>query len=1494
MVSYDNSGAGRLRPPSGAATVTTPPPSRLNPAATRPAPTKTPSTASRLLKLALSGETAYNFISKYAKQLGLDYGDYEHANGVAQFAADTFLSPVGLASTIAAPVTGGASLGLKGAAGAAARVATRAGGELAVNAAANLGGKAVEAALPEDTPGWVRAGAMLVGAAAGGGAAARQIGIMAGTTASRAAARAELQSASQGIDSAFGVPYKYLPNLDDFSKVTDGFEQSQIGTDVVGKVLRAGNKLIGASPASSYEGRFGAITQAADNVKLRNDDLAQKLVARLFPNGQNAFETNGTLWKVGNGDWVPHQEVIGDLNAVSKYGLTPEQAAVRQTFRDVRSDLDTLLASRGITVPKVNLGKGMDYWPHYSTANIDGDFLRAADRGKTRLYKTVGEGLDNGVEYASPLDTLQAFAKNTLEEVRISDVNDEISKLGITLDRAALATKEGKIAALKVRAIDRRIEKVRAQIQQEELRNKMAIGQGRSEHKRLIKEHNELRKMQREYQRALKVSATAELPAPRRGTTPERKAALQQGRAEFADVRQQALEGGLPAKGSGDVLYRSIPQNIAHGQPGWDNAAHQIAANEFDGLGKYWGDKTTADFYADPNGSMVFGVEFPKGTANNADINGSFLNQHTIGRVVEAYVKRDGKLIPIKIPEGTSVSPTKSGPFGMEADQFVQGAKDYRKVMAAGKMPEEIAKPLGELRDEHRIMMDQAITGQGDVAYLQNLKNRADMLGTLIRQAGVRKSGNVPELYAKLAKLREKQTAVRQDWSNVRNRTWDRLPGSEFGKQFGDAPIPVALWRGKYYVPKGADYEHIAAKYDAITGSPKGSGIPSGLRGVEQAANLGRFTAATGDFAGAFTQGLPLLAHNPVAWGKMAATSVAAFFDPAVQARYIEKNWDGVSRMIQDGIPGGDIEMLRAIQHGQLGEYLFKNNAIAKATGVSSLVRRFQASYDTMLLVTRHELYDTLLPVWKGDRKGLAKEINYMTGGLDPRAIGVGPTRQALESMTFFAPRMLRSTLSLAASAMKPWTPEGELAARTLARLTAGMAGVTMMTNLGIAALNGEDDTQVQKRLDDMFNPLNGRKFLSVPIGEHYYGVGGQVRSITQLLAKAVTDPGSLTKQDALDNPLIRFAGGRLSPAANTALGIAELATHEDHNFLPFNTIDNFPDLAQMTLTSALPFAVQSAIQDGVDWKNPMTFANPMVTASSEFSGVRATQFTEKDILDKAAYDRYGLPYDDLTGDEQKVVDGLRPDAADTRKVLGDKNDRELRAEKVRLDDESNRALVTLQEHVQSGQMSRQQYRDARGEVLKNRAIKLEEARRAYDVNYGAADTDKRRLIDDYFQTFDKADYTGTGAQLDWDLWESLQSELNQKIEAGVYGPKERAQQILDERRRFDSPADNWFEDNAQVIRDAGYWETRDAAFTRVAQAAAKIDPNIRSATELDQAYQLAAATGDQKLALRLGAIVQAEENVAGKYKQVLRVKNPALDKALFENGHVTKRLTKG
>jgi hypothetical protein len=103
----------------------------------------------------------------------------DQSNPILRFAErglEELSSPIGLASAALFPVTGGASLGLSGVAGAGARLATRGIAEAATGAAASTLASEVGERLPEGTPGPIRLAATLGAGVIGGGAAAKASG----------------------------------------------------------------------------------------------------------------------------------------------------------------------------------------------------------------------------------------------------------------------------------------------------------------------------------------------------------------------------------------------------------------------------------------------------------------------------------------------------------------------------------------------------------------------------------------------------------------------------------------------------------------------------------------------------------------------------------------------------------------------------------------------------------------------------------------------------------------------------------------------------------------------------------------------------------------------------------------------------------------------------------------------------------------------------------------------------------------------------------------------------------------------------------------------------------------------------------------------------------------------------------------------------------------------------------------------------------------------
>lgn len=129
-----------------------------------PEPVESPSFGSRL----------GGFVSRLTTPL-VDLPD--QTNPVLRFAeegVEGLTSPLGIATTVLAPITGGTSLGLSGVGGAAARVGTRLGAEALLGAAASTASRKVGEALPADTNPYLKA-ALQVGAGAATGIAGTKV-----------------------------------------------------------------------------------------------------------------------------------------------------------------------------------------------------------------------------------------------------------------------------------------------------------------------------------------------------------------------------------------------------------------------------------------------------------------------------------------------------------------------------------------------------------------------------------------------------------------------------------------------------------------------------------------------------------------------------------------------------------------------------------------------------------------------------------------------------------------------------------------------------------------------------------------------------------------------------------------------------------------------------------------------------------------------------------------------------------------------------------------------------------------------------------------------------------------------------------------------------------------------------------------------------------------------------------------------------------------------
>jgi len=454
--------------------------------------------------------------------------------------------------------------------------------------------------------------------------------------------------------------------------------------------------------------------------------------------------------------------------------------------------------------------------------------------------------------------------------------------------------------------------------------------------------------------------------------------------------------------------------------------------------------------------------------------------------------------------------------------------------------------------------------------------------------------------------------AVKARWKKALERV--QKAGSGPGELFGraDETIAIKQWNNRFFALE--DVKILTNALNTFGYTSKDMGAVS--RNFTKLANTTRFLASVGDFAAPFIQGLPLLVTNPVQWGKAAGNHYWAWFDPTVQARFVAKNVDTLQEMARYGVPVGDNEFFAALKAGEgfsPGKMLEHLPAGATARQVmrgaqKQTFGRFQSSYNTFLTMSRTMMWDTMKDSWTargGTRAELGAYVRNLTGGLDSRALGVGPKQRAGESVWLaFSPKLLRSTIAVVSDAVRAIGPETAFQARGAARavtgrgpMARGTAGATvrqreslklmgrMISGIGgtyVAAgiMMGKSEDEIMEGL----NPLNGGRFLSYEIGGQWIGVGGQFRALTQFMVhmtSAIAPGGeeisTLGSRSILENPILKALSYRGAPGVNIVGGGVELVTGADA--LPFDNIDTVPDLFQHIGTSALPFVVQGMLE---------------------------------------------------------------------------------------------------------------------------------------------------------------------------------------------------------------------------------------------------------------------------------------------------------------------------
>jgi hypothetical protein len=439
-------------------------------------------------------------------------------------------------------------------------------------------------------------------------------------------------------------------------------------------------------------------------------------------------------------------------------------------------------------------------------------------------------------------------------------------------------------------------------------------------------------------------------------------------------------------------------------------------------------------------------------------------------------------------------------------------------------------------------------------------------------------------------------------------------PGHLFG--YAEKNIKIKKWVGRgsgagrfFPLEIVEDLEKGIQKiFEPVTGIYK---IP------ETAGQAARFLSAGLDWAMPLTHGLLILGRRPDQWAQIVWHHFRTFFTPGAQAKDLRDHFEVYKEMVRNGISIGDPELYRAIEEGGILrpgavlEFLLPEGVghsvrdFARAGGRQTF-GRFQAQYSMGLRTMRRLMWQSHKAGWKGQEQQLAQYIRNMTGGLDSRALGVGPKQSAVESTWMaFSPRLLRSTVSLFYMAVKPWTREGREALRSLTQLGAGAMAMYYVVGLALGKSHEE--------IKEGYDPTKGKQFLSYNINGDWIGVGGQVRALSQALIAITSAAGGgenarkLLELNAYENPIIKLWFSRGAPFLRMAQGGIEYATGGEVNAAPYDSINTAPDLLKHLGTSFVPFSVQGKME-----------GEQAVTTAFAFQGFRTSPATAAEARNEA------------------------------------------------------------------------------------------------------------------------------------------------------------------------------------------------------------------------------------------------------------------------------------
>ena len=380
----------------------------------------------------------------------------------------------------------------------------------------------------------------------------------------------------------------------------------------------------------------------------------------------------------------------------------------------------------------------------------------------------------------------------------------------------------------------------------------------------------------------------------------------------------------------------------------------------------------------------------------------------------------------------------------------------------------------------------------------------------------------------------------------------------------------------------------------------------------------------------------------------------------------------------------------------------------------------------------------------------LARMVDTMMGGPSSKGLGVGGTQRQIESgFVAFSARYTRSVFGAIAYMFgKGYTPSQTR--KILGKMLFGgiMTYGTLVEGIGVA--QGKTQEEIRKELAIGLDPRSGSRYMSIRMGESWYGLGGAYRSLLGFMGNM--SPWQKDDKDnwdfdswgdaAANNPITRYLRGRTSPLSG---GLFDFIQGED--FLGRTvTLSDFGEDPERILEYIFqklgPFPLQAFVETGG------TTGMKVSSAGVEAIGFRSTPINFTDAANDITKDIFpSFTYKEIESHEQREVRAHDR----VKEVAGRRESTGYFKRRDEIDEEHEKSLLALAKlstsEIPAEKLDRNQVTNAFFSLRTERRLTLDEAANNFNIKFDneleADATSDDRALAAYHQAREDASETG-------------------------------------------------------------------------------------------------------------------------------------------------------